>query len=79
MVSMELTWKADASSSDSNLWPFVEKRLELREEVVYMKNESRALNSIFSSVFSPFLMYFWYAEQISVKIGWPIGLYLAFL
>lgn len=33
---------------------------------------------LFSAVFS-LLMHYWYAEQISVKIGWPVYMNLAFL
>lgn len=34
MVSMELTGKADAPSSVSDLWPYIGKGLVLQEEVV---------------------------------------------
>lgn len=37
-----------------------------------MKNESKALNFIFSCLVFSLLMYYWYDEQISGKIGWPI-------
>ena len=79
MVWMELTWKANAPGSDSDLWLYIRKRSLLQEKVVWMKNESKTQNFIFTCSIFSFLMSYWYAEQISVKIGWSIYMYLAFL
>ena len=44
-----------------------------------MKSESKTQNFIFTCSFFLFLMSYWYAEQISVKIGWSIYMCLDFL